>query len=213
MTYSHSRRMTWRIAARKSLHVTTAVAFFLGSLAPLEAAVTGGPSVSTSSGQTGFNQNDVLILAFDKRDTKPIVRNIQSVNKECSTYKKAYRIDCLAKGLDAVADRVRNRPDYLETKSELRRASAKLKKIVAKFEDGKAEVLPNKPKVNPRLKKRRKIRAVKKAARKKAMAEARKVIKETETRLLRASENASRRKAHYAQLAKAVGSTKVLLRS
>ena len=45
------------------------------------------------------------------------------------------------------------------------------------------------------------------------MQQAQRVVQQAETKLLRSSENSEKRFQHYQQVATAVGSTKVLLRS
>jgi hypothetical protein len=116
-------------------------------------------------------------------------------------------------GIEQTIAKMSDRPENREAKRILRRASRQLAAIVSTYEDEDAAVLEVSPNVNPRFKKRRTYRAVKKADLPKAMAKANAVVTEAATQLLRSAENSERRYAHYQQISAAVDSTKTLLRS
>lgn len=145
--------------------------------------------------------------------TTRVIEDLTSVRWECSQYDAVYRIDCLRQGIEQTIAKM---PDVLENRDArriLETASRKLATIVSTYEDENAALLEVSPRVNPRFKKRRTYRAVKKADLPNAMAEANAVVTEAATELLRSAENSERRYAHYQQISAAVDSTKTLLRS
>ena len=152
-------------------------------------------------------------IRITRLDTDRIIRDLRSVRLECGHYDEVYRIDCLRQGIDMVAANIPNAPEYRDARRILRRTSRQLAKIVATYEDRSAPRLVAPRNANPRFKKRRSYRAVKRSALPKAMAKANAVIEEAATQLLRSAENSERRYAHYQQISNAVDSTKVLLRS
>ena len=142
--------------------------------------------------------------------TQSIVKNIGSAKAECGRYDPVYRIDCLRQRLLDIARRIPQGHAYGEARQIIARASDRLGQIQARSIDpGKRQ----RSRGNARLKERKAYGAVKREKLRKAMAEARQVIEEAQTQLLRASENSDKRASHYRQIAAAVGSTKVLLRS
>lgn len=121
---------------------------------------------------------------------------------DCNGLPPEYRISCLAAVYDEAA-RVLRGPEYAPARRELQIASRRLEGIA------RANADPTAP---PVVKGRKRITAVKKRAVRKTNQQARQVIAETETKLIRSAGSSSRR-ARYAQIAQAVGSTKNILRS
>lgn len=143
--------------------------------------------------------------------TGSIRSNLRSVNAECGRYDPIYRIDCLRQRLLDIARRIPQGPAYSEARRIIARASDKLGVIQARnIDTGKPR---QRSRGNARLKESKVYSAIKRENLNKAMEQARQVIEEAETLLLRASENSEKRASHYRQIAAAVGSTKVLLRS
>ena len=143
--------------------------------------------------------------------TNAITKNINGAKAECSRYDPIYRIDCLRMRLLDIARRIPQGPAYREARQIIARASDRLGSIQGRYLDSR--VPRQRSRGNARLKEARTYAAVKRANLNKAMAEAARVIDEAQTQLLRASENSEKRANHYRQIAAAVGSTKVLLRS
>lgn len=143
--------------------------------------------------------------------TQSITRNLDAAKAECGRYDPVYRIDCLRQRLLDIARRIPQGPAYREARQIVARASDRLGRIQARHAD--AAKPRQRSRGNARLKERKAYAAIKRQNLNKAMAEARQVIEEAETQLLRASENSEKRASHYRQIAAAVGSTKVLLRS
>jgi hypothetical protein len=146
-------------------------------------------------------------------ETNRIIQDLRLVRRECGVYDEVYRIDCLRQGIDMVVASMPESGEYTEAKRILRRTSRRLGAIVSTYQDRSAPKLVAPRNANPRFKKRRTYRAVKRESLPRAMAEANAAVSEAATQLLRSAENSERRYAHYQQISVAVDSTKVLLRS
>lgn len=171
------------------------------------------PSSSTSTLSGHGSGSAAEIAAASAAVTASTVKNIQAVRNECGQYDPVYRIDCLQQGLRQVAKRLPVSSEYRPMRALIEKAAGDLNRIVRANVDPAQPKLEAKPGANPRFKAKRTYTAIKKTALKKAMAQAAAIIDELETQLLRASENSEKRLQHYQQVAVAVGSTKVLLRS
>lgn len=197
-----STTTTWR-----SKLVSILLASALSLWQPMGAfGQTTGPSSHDRSGSA-------VDTVASTSDTAAIVRNIDSVRNECGRYDPVYRIDCLRQGLNNVAKRIPAGGDYARARSLIQRASGKLNGIVRQHADSSAPKIESEPGANRRFPAKRRYTAVKKTELKVAMQKANAVIDELRTELLRSSENSEKRLQHYQQVATAIGSTKVLLRS
>lgn len=141
---------------------------------------------------------------IEGKTTEKVKQRLDDGGKECSELAKEYRPDCLRIVFGDSSRKVGQNKAYDEIRRELKLASQKIDTVV------KANIDKSKPTITVNGKK---IRAVKKSAVKKVNAQTKKIIKETETKLLRSAGNSADRKVAYTQIAQAVGSTKVLLRS
>ncbi len=162
-------------------------------------------AVSTGENPMPRTADAALWPVFSDRETATIVQVIADGRDACGRLPAEYRIDCLRATLKTAARQVpSNRPDYDKARSILNNATRQLDRIVEQSLDTAA----------PATKLGREtVRAVRKDAARSAMSAARLVVAEAETLLVRSAENSQRRMVHYAQIAEAVGSTKVLLRS
>lgn len=143
--------------------------------------------------------------------TRSIVKNINAASAECAAYDPVYRIDCLRQRLLDIARRIPKGKAYDEARQIVQRAAGRLGRIQAANLDAKAPRMRSRG--NARMKETKTYTAVRKRNLERAMEAARQVIEEAQTQLLRASENSEKRASHYRDIAAAVGSTKVLLRS
>ena len=177
----------------------------------------GGNEGGNDGGRDGRNSVDRPDGRQERRitriDTDRIVKDLYSIRRECSNYDQVYRIDCLRQGIDMVIANIPEHRDYRDARRILRRTSRQLANIVSTYEDRDAPRLVAPSGANPRFKKRRTYRAIKRSALPQAMAKANAVVEEAATQLLRSAENSERRYAHYQQISAAVDSTKTLLRS
>lgn len=124
-----------------------------------------------------------------------------------------YLVDCLAEQYAEIAEALQPTGDYAEAKKILEETAEELRALVRANRD------PVKPQVRAtgRVKGKRiatkplvAVRPERAAAVKQQAAN---IIAEAETKLLRSAESSDRRLIAYAQMAKAVGSNKTLLRS
>lgn len=169
------------------------------------------PGGGTHSGTHEENSYPRSRPSLSDYETTAITRNVDAVRNECADLDPRYRIDCLRKGLIEVAQRIPESGDYAPARAIIAEAAAKLGEVQRKHADPAAE--EKKSSGNARIAANRTYKAVKREELAEAMAEATKIIEEAETKLLRAGENSEKRAAHYQQIATAIGSTKVLLRS
>jgi hypothetical protein len=185
--------------------------FFIVTVIPTHGAImsteTEAPTASVSSildvpSVTDLTEDELIILAFGGAATSAVTRPLNGAVAECRSVGAEYAASCAATAYKKAA-RAANKPDYRSARKELNNAAKKLERLVAKNEDKSAKKKKGKNGT---------YKAVKKAAVAKVNKEARKIISETETKLLRSSGSGTR-KVHYQRIAKAVGSTKVIFRS
>lgn len=168
----------------------------------------GTSSGPTASGTAGTSTSTATPTSYL---TNSITRNIDAARAECASYDPVYRIDCLRQRLLDIARRIPRGPAYDDARRIISQAAGKLGRIQAGNIDRRAP--RQRSRGNARLKESKTYVAIKRENLNKAMEQARQVIQEAETQLLRAAENSEKRANHYQQIAAAVGSTKVLLRS
>jgi hypothetical protein len=174
----------------------------------------GTPTTGSSGGlTTGRSSTHTSIETTTPTEylTLSIARNIGAASEECAAYDPVYRIDCLRQRLLDIAQRIPKGPAYDEARQIVRQAAGRLGRIQAANVDAKAPRIRSRG--NARIKTTKTYTAIRRRNLEKAMDQARQVIEEAQTQLLRASENSEKRASHYRQIAAAVGSTKVLLRS
>jgi hypothetical protein len=175
-----------------------------------------GGAGRSNDGRSPSSNNDGrerIEIRTSRAETNRIIENLRLVRRECAAYEDVYRIDCLRQGIDMVVASMPDTGEYRDAKRILRRTSRQLAGIVSTYQDRKAPRLEAPRNANPRFKKRRSYRAVKRESLPRAMAEANALVHEAATQLLRSAENSERRYAHYQQISTAVDSTTTLLRS
>lgn len=154
-------------------------------------------------------------IPVTEKTTQDIVDIISTATDTCSDewINETYRIDCIRQTLLLAAARLPTRGDYAPVREALVDAAEKLDRIVEQNSAAASGRVtppiggrPLAPTLPP-------LRAVSPEAQEKAVAEALAVLEEAETILLRSAENSTRRLEHYQQVAQAIDSTKVLLRS
>lgn len=168
-----------------------------------------GPSEPKSS-----QKQTATGIKASRAATKDITQSIDGVYKFCTTVQqKEYMVDCLGAGLDEIAESMPKTGDYAEAQAILENASVKLRALA---KTNASKTLPKgrlSGTVNKKPVRTQTLTPVKTAALKSTTAQATAILKEAETLLLRSTANSDRRKVHYAQMAKAVGTGTVLLRS
>ena len=167
------------------------------------------PAISQSSGgesESGGGEMEVTATAtggLTNARTAAITLKISATIDECRLIPEEYRADCLAQNLREASKIVKNN-GYRKLNAEISSAAQQISSIVAQNIDTSA----------PKLRLGKKTyRAVKKSALSAVNKKAAAVVAETSTVLLRSTGSSALKKVHFTRIAKAVNSTKVLLRS
>lgn len=146
--------------------------------------------------------------------TFQLLQDIQSVNDICQSeiVIPEFRISCLETGFRRIADRLPSNGDYSQARGILNDLAGQLRGIQRANDDPNAERGPrlrmpgSEVVVGP-------LDAILSQNVPAAADQARNVIAETQTRLLRSAENSARRQVAYQQIASVLDSSKFLLRS
>jgi len=146
--------------------------------------------------------------------TVDIVTEINAIRAFCESFPWEVQIDCLSDRFRALADQIPNDPDFRPMKRALLEASRDLQQVSREFR----AATPPRPYVAPSPVSRKPIRTkplqpISPDKRAQATAKADAVIGQLQTKLLRSAENSRRRALAYQEVAAALNSTKVLLRS
>lgn len=146
----------------------------------------------------------VIVLAMSSGNTTKVVVRLNKGKSQCAAVSAEYQADCLSQTFRSASRTARSMTDYVAAGKILADAHKKINALVSRNVDKNAPTI---------RKGGKKLRAVKKSAVAKVNAQTRKIIAETETKLLRSAGNSAKRKAHFGRIAKAAGSTKTILRS
>ena len=142
--------------------------------------------------------------------TDQIAGRIQAAVRLCSGVGGPYRVDCLADQLASTAASLPDTGDYAEAKAAIEDAAQKLHALARANADAGA------PRVTARMgdvRTSRPIIPVAPEAQAEVNVQADAILSEAATVLLRSADNSPQLQDDYIQIATAVGSTKVLLRS
>lgn len=166
-----------------------------GGLAPL------GPT--TGSGTTATPATNAALL-----------RALNTATAYCKLVQpKEYVIDCLAERLGEVSSKLQGYPEFKEVRAVLDMTSRKLNAIARQNRSATLAPASFSTKGQSPIKTTRILVPVDSAKLESAMGQARVVIDEAQTILLRSAEQSTDRSIQFQRIAAAVGSSKVLLRS
>lgn len=130
-----------------------------------------------------------------------------------ATGDSALQVDCLSERLDTAADGIPQGTDYDEVRAVLQDTSARLKQLARQNRDpGRGRVTVSST-ADPAERTSRPLTAVRTSALPEVKLQATLILEEAATILLRSAETARERQTQYAQIAAAIDSNKVLLRS
>lgn len=130
-----------------------------------------------------------------------------------ATGDSALQVDCLSERLETAAGGIPRGTDYDEVRGVLQDTSARLKRLARQNRDpGRGRVTVTSS-ANPAERTARPLTPVSAAAQAAVNQEAARILEEAATVLLRSAEAAQERQTQYAQIAAAIDSNKVLLRS
>ncbi len=145
--------------------------------------------------------------------TSFVVGSLAAAQKFCAEIKEqAYRVDCLAERFGALAKSIPKDSDYAEVQSVLKSASDQLANLARSNRD---RALPRGRATRPGSTETttRPLTPVSAEATASVNQQARAILDNTETLLLRSAEVSQSKTAQFAQIADAIGSNKVLLRA
>ncbi len=151
----------------------------------------------------GENTGGGFANSFSYAKTNAIVADVGRANDICITLPAEYRADCLAQSLKSSASKI-SKKAYIPVKNEISTTAQSIEDIVTENLDEEAPVI----KVGNNT-----YRPIKKEAVEVVNQRVAKVVTESATRLIRSAGNSVTRKIHFQRVAKALNSTKVLMRS
>ena len=207
------------ITMKTAAVVVLGVGLSLGTLPPGNAAPMGptaGPNTGTPLGDAvGNNPYGIGAgLRVTRRATDAIATAIADSYDFCrAQVDEAYVVDCLGEQMEAIAQAMPKTGEYAEAQKIIREAGTKLRKLA------RTNVAPRTPRVRAtgtvrgRTIVSKPLTPVDTPRIKSVNQQAAAILAEAETKLLRSAEASDRRLIAYAQMAKAVGSNKTLLRS
>lgn len=156
------------------------------------------PGVALASGGYGYGSKSGL----SRGTTSSVVRAIERGIKDCTRLDTVYRYDCYRVSYGRAASKLSGNPAYAEAEAALRKVERTLATVVASNADATA------PKVRKRGQSFQPIKSTATAAAKRQF---RTALDEAETVLLRSGSGDT--KSHFASIAQAVNSNKILLRA
>ncbi len=169
-------------------------------------------TVRSDTGTVEFGEN-VALGVVSQNATKAIVVEIKKGASLCGRIQPEYRVDCISDRLARVAASLPNTGDYADAKKALEDAARKLHALAQNNTSTtlpRARIAPAGGKAGAKT---RPLTPVNTESVNAVNRQAAAIIAEAETVLLRSAENSQKRKGHYQQIAQAVGTNKVLLRS
>lgn len=146
--------------------------------------------------------------------TRSLVSSLTSVKAFCGGLDKAaYRVDCLAERLQVVSDGIPQDSDYDEVRQLLSAASADIAQLAHDNRDRNLPKAPASRRGDSTDRTTRPLTPISNAAQAEVGQRAIAILEQAQTQLLRSSTGSKSRSIQYAQIAQAIDSTKVLLRS
>ncbi|WP_264212060.1 hypothetical protein [Leisingera thetidis] len=168
----------------------------------------GGAADSGTAGSTG----PAGPASVSASVTSSVVSQLSISAAACQAVGAAYRTDCLAKELQALAKKLPARGEYAAAREALAKASADLNSLSSQNRDNSQPRLRITVQADSETT-RRPVAAVKQETAAETNAKALAILEETTTVLLRSSAGNSDVALHYQRIAQALNSSKVLLRS
>lgn len=142
-----------------------------------------------------------VAAGFSDAEVAEITRRMEGGFELCSTVAATYQIDCYRRVYERAAQDLKGQRLQADAQKAMRRTAVELKRLARALAD------PAAPKIEVAGKS---VAAIRADALPQATAQARRILQETETYLLRGNRQAA---LHYQQIASVVNSSKVLLRS
>jgi len=146
--------------------------------------------------------------------TRQLVSSLATAKAFCGGLdKSAYRVDCLSERLQVVSDGIPEGTDYDEVRQVLEAASAEMALLARDNRDPDLPRAPASRQGDSSERSTRPLSPVASGAQAEVGERAIAILEQAQTQLLRSAEGSNGRSLQYAQIAQAIDSTKVLLRS
>lgn len=146
--------------------------------------------------------------------TRQLVSSLATAKAFCGGLdQSAYRVDCLAERLQVVSDDIPEGTDYDEVRQVLKDASAEMALLARDNRDPDLPKAPASRQGDSSERSTRPLTPVSSAVQAEVGERAIAILEQAQTQLLRSAEGSNSRSLQYAQIAQAIDSTKVLLRS
>lgn len=146
--------------------------------------------------------------------TRQLVSSLATAKAFCGGLdQSAYRVDCLAERLQVVSDDIPEGTDYDEVRQVLKDASAEMALLARNNRDPDLPKAPASRQGDSSERSSRPLTPVSSAAQAEVGERAIAILEQAQTQLLRSADSSNSRSLQYAQIAQAIDSTKVLLRS
>ena len=156
----------------------------------------------------------VSLQAANDRGTAYVTSVINDAYAICANLpQKEYTVDCLGERLEALAQSMPNTGDYVEAKAVIADTSRQLRTLARQNRSTTKPVARLRNTVRGKTLTTSPVVPVATEAVESTIRQAAVIMQEAETRLLRSTASSDRRKVHYAQMAQAIGSNKILLRA
>lgn len=165
-----------------------------------------GPGVYTVViSSNGFGSNAFL---------QELVSGLNAVRSFCGGLQdEAFQVDCLAERLEKISGEIPEGTDYEEVRTVLKQTADKVERLVRDNRDSSKARINMSLAQTPSDKTLRPLTPIKMARQTAVNREAAAILEEATTILLRSAASAQERSNQYTQIASALGSNKVLLRS
>ena len=172
------------------------------------------PSTSSSANRASTAEAKSVAAGVNPATTTAIISSLNFVTTFCSGVVSGYAIDCLAAGFDELSREYAGGEGYDEARVLIADAAKKLNRIARdnRSSTQKRARFRSQDPDNP-YSTSRPLTPVDSAKLSSAAAQALVVIENTETLLLRSPDTSVEQAAQFQQIAEAIGSNKVLLRS
>ncbi len=200
------------------------VLFALSLPALAQTSVTPPPVCTSASCMSHTDSTSPRVIdVLSTPNTNLLVSELASIDRTCSTMllvpplrpieKDLYRLDCYRLLYEELAASIPSSGEYAPIKQALQKAADDLDRIVTANLDPEAPQIRVRERGKGAAPASKPIRAIKKAAKAVAYAQAERIIAETAAVILRSGEIPTRRNAHYTRVSTAVTASLVVLRS
>lgn len=173
-----------------------------------------GTAPQRAPGNNSLNDGDGgadLQISATPEITAKILKYLKETEEFCDIIPIEYQIDCSTERLDTLARSLPKFGDYGLVRQALTTAADDLREVVAANQDGGAA--PKRFRSPAGTTTRRALTPIRPDRLPAARQQAANIIEEATTTLLRSAENSRRRQIHFQQIATALESNKLLLRS